>query len=177
MIKILLIGCPIIYWFIYIDRYIYILIRSHKVYSNRVINKSNNNVLYLTFKDFKNLFHVNPNKWTITDVVRYKTHKNESFIVNFTLFDYFKVFHYLSKIKNKSQNSFNVFHESNLKKVLEDVQKDINKLKKQSKREFEQGMKGTIEVSNRIKEEVELKLNSDEEDKADAFMYEQFAAN
>lgn len=106
--------------------------------------------IYLTFKDFKNFYNINPNRYIIDydsdgDIKTLIIKENgcKKFKIKFKLFSFIKFFYWCKYIDKHK-------HDETMKKVLELVQKDIDNIRRQSEKEIREAKKITNEVGGRL---------------------------
>jgi len=109
--------------------------------------------IFLSFKDFKNFYNLNPDRYDIIykcdriSVVIMKAKDGNNIKIKFKFFSFVK-FYYWCKIQRKNKKNY----ENNQikRRVLQLVQNDIDNLRKQAEKEVAMAEKLTSEVGGRL---------------------------
>lgn len=109
--------------------------------------------IFLSFKDFKNFYNLNPSRYDILyedkkpKVAIMKERNGNNIKIKFKFFSFVK-FYYWYKIQRKNKKNY----ENNQikRRVLQLVQNDIDNLRKQAEKEVSMAEKLTSEVGGRL---------------------------
>lgn len=109
--------------------------------------------IFLSFKDFKNFYNLNPDRYDIIykgksiSVAIMKAKDGNNIKIKFKFFSFVK-FYYWCKIQRKNKKNY----ENNQikRRVLELVQNDIDNLRKQAEKEVTMAEKLTSKVGGRL---------------------------
>lgn len=128
--------------------------KSNQNYFNNRDYFEPNTEIFLSFKDFKNFYNLNPNRYDIlyndenhVRVAIMKAKDGNNIKIKFKFFSFVK-FYYWCKIQRKNKKNY----ENNQikRRVLELVQNDIDNLRKQAEKEVAMAEKTTSEVGGRL---------------------------
>lgn len=141
----ILILFVILWWFCYIKGY--------QSYFNERGYFEPQTEVFLSFKDFKNFYNLNPSRYDILyedkkpKVAIMKERNGNNIKIKFKFFSFVK-FYYWCKIQRKNKKNY---EDNQIKRrVLQLVQNDIDNLRKQAEKEVAIAEKLTSEVGGRL---------------------------
>lgn len=109
--------------------------------------------IFLSFKDFKNFYNLNPSRYYILyndkkpNAAIMKERNGNNIKIKFKFFSFVK-FYYWCKIQEKNKKNYE--DNQTKRRVLQLVQNDIDNLRKQAEKEVSMAEKLTSEVGGRL---------------------------